>query len=154
MKKNQDFIDFENSIGPWLGKTIKVIDFHLQEKFKEQGLDLTKEQMIVLKKLSQKDGVNQQDLAILTLRNKSSLTRLVCKMEKKGLLQRKTCKIDKRNKHLFITPLGEETFYKSKPIISAILATMQKGISKEEQKIMIRLLQKIQLNFNEDCTSF
>ena len=154
MKNTDSFIDFENSIGPWLGKTIKIIDFNLQEQFSLHGLDLTKEQMVVLKKLSQKDGLNQNELAILTLRNKSSLTRLVRKMEKKGLIIRKTCTEDKRNKHLFITALGKETYNESKPIIKSMLSTMQKGITEQEKQIMIRLLKKIQENFNENTTSF
>lgn len=154
MNNNDSTIDFENSIGPWLGKTIKIIDIKLHEQFNLHGVDLTKEQMVVLKKLSLKDGLNQNELATLTLRNKSSLTRLVCKMEKKGLILRKTCKEDKRNKHLFITPLGKETFTKSKPIIKSMLATMQKGITEEEKKTMIRLLKQIQENFNENTTSF
>jgi len=154
MKNTDHDIDFENSIGPWLGRTIKILDFNLHEQFRMNGLDLTKEQMVVLKKLSQKDGLNQNELAFLTLRNKSSLTRLVCKMEKKGLITRKTCTEDKRNKHLFITTLGEETFHKSKPVIKSMLATMQKGITEDEKKTMIRLLKQIQENFNENITSF
>lgn len=147
-------IDFENSMGPWLGKTIKIITIKLQEQFHLHGLDLTKEQMVVLKKLSQKDGLNQNELATLTLRNKSSLTRLVCKMEKKNLIFRKTCQTDKRNKHLFITPLGKETFLKCKPIIKHMLTTMQQGITEDEKKTMIRLLKQIQENFNENTASF
>ena len=81
MKSEENFIDFENSIGPWLGKTVKVLDFFAQESFNNANLDLTKEQMIVLKKLTFKDGLNQNELAFLTLRNKSSLTRLLSKME-------------------------------------------------------------------------
>lgn len=154
MESTDHSIDFENSIGPWLGKTIKIIDINLHEQFSLHGLDLTKEQMVVLKKLSQKDGLNQHELAILTLRNKSSLTRLVCKMEKKGLIIRKTCKEDKRNKHLFITSLGKETFLKSKPIIKSMLSTMQRGITEDEKKTMIRLLKQIQENFNENTSSF
>ncbi len=154
MKQIEDFIDFENSIGPWLGKTTKIIDIKIQEQLKLHAIDLTKEQMVVLKKLSEKDGFNQNELAILTLRNKSSLTRLVCKMEKKGLLIRETCKKDKRNKHLFITTLGKTTFKKTRPIIKHILDTMHQGISIEDRKQMIHLLQKIQQNFNEQSSSF
>lgn len=154
MNTNDFNIDFENSIGPWLGKTIKIIDIKLHEQFSLHGLDLTKEQMVVLKKLSIKDGLNQNELATLTLRNKSSLTRLVCKMEKKGFIIRKTCNEDKRNKHLFITSLGKETFNKSIPIMKTMIATIQIGISEAEKKTMIRLLKQIQANFNETTTSF
>ena len=89
VKKEHIHIDFENSIGPWLGKTVKVIDYVLQESLKTNSLDLTKEQMVVLKKLHDNDGLNQNELAFLTLRNKSSLTRLLTKMESKNYILRK-----------------------------------------------------------------
>ena len=83
MRSENENIDFENSIGPWLGRTVKIIEYYLQEAFNKQEIDLTKEQMIVLKKLSDQNGLNQNELAFLTLRNKSSLTRLLSKMERK-----------------------------------------------------------------------
>ena len=73
MKSNEIEIDFDNSIGPLLSKTVKILDFFVQEYFNRATLDLTKEQMVVLKKLSFEDGLNQNELAFLTLRNKSSL---------------------------------------------------------------------------------
>jgi DNA-binding MarR family transcriptional regulator len=103
MKSKEIEIDFEKSIGPWLGKTVKIIDFFAQEYFNEAALDLTKEQMIVLKKLSFKDGLNQNELAFLTLRNKSSLTRLLSKMERKKYIKREQDVLDKRIKKAYIT---------------------------------------------------
>ena len=92
MKSQNNHVDFENSIGPWLGKTVKIVEYYLQERFNTHNLDLTKEQMIVLKRLHDKDGLSQNELAFLTLRNKSSLTRLLSKMEKKNYIIRKQCK--------------------------------------------------------------
>ena len=46
--------DFENSIGPWIRKNGKLMDYIILESLKSNNLDLTKEQMIVLKKLHDK----------------------------------------------------------------------------------------------------
>ena len=81
MKIKENSIDFENSIGPWLGRTMKMLDYHMLETFQNAGLDLTKEQMVILKKLHFEDGLNQNELAFLTYRNKSSLARLLLKMK-------------------------------------------------------------------------
>ena len=141
-------VDFESSIGPWLGKTVKIVDYYLHEAMIKNGIDLSKEQMIVLKKLHDQDGLHQNDLAFLTLRDKSSLTRLLIKMEKKRFIIRKQCKEDKRANNVYLTNLGREIFIKTRPVIKQVLDTLQQNISKEEKDQMIKTLQKIQFNFN------
>ena len=150
MKTAKHFIDFENSIGPWLGKTVKIIDFFAQEAFNDAGLDLTKEQMIVLKKLSSKDGLNQNELAFLTLRNKSSLTRLLTKMEIKEYITRKQDTSDKRIKRVFITKKGKDIFLKTRPVIGQFIKRIEQNISAKEKQEMIKTLKKIQSNFGSE----
>ncbi|MGJ8743930.1 MarR family winged helix-turn-helix transcriptional regulator [Polaribacter sp.] len=147
MKNEKTHIDFENSIGPWLGRTGKLVDYFFQESFKSKKLDLTKEQMIVLKRLQDQDGLNQHDLAFLTLRNKSSLTRLLIKMEKKNYIFRKQNKEDKRIKNVYITSFGKEIYLKTTPIIQDLITTMEKNISPEEKQQIINIFKKIQTNF-------
>jgi DNA-binding MarR family transcriptional regulator len=153
MKSVNNNVDFENSIGPWLGKTVKILEYYLQERFNKHNLDLTKEQMIVLKRLHDKDGLSQNELAFLTLRNKSSLTRLLSKMEKKNYILRKQSKEDKRINHVYLTGFGEETFKKTKPAIREMIFTMEQNISDSEKQQMIKTLKKIQQNFDSDIES-
>ena len=153
MKTKEVSVDFENSIGPWLGKTVKILEYYLQERFNEHGLDLTKEQMVVLKKLHDKDGLSQNELAYLTLRNKSSLTRLLSKMENKDYITRKQCEEDKRINHVFLTNLGEQVFQKSKPAINEMISRMEQNISNSEKQQIIKTLKKIQTNFDSNIES-
>jgi len=150
MKYEKNPIDFENSIGPWLGKTVKIVDYFLQESLNKADLNLTKEQMIVLKKLHDQDGLNQNELAFLTLRNKSSLTRLLTKMESKNYITRKQSKEDKRINKVFVTQLGKDIFKKTKPVMSALIKRIEKDISENERNQIIKILKKIQLNFNSN----
>ena len=133
MKKEQE-IDFENSLGPWMGKTVKITEYFLHKGFKENGLDLTKEQMIVLKKLHENDGLNQNELAFLVLRDKSSLARLLSKMEKKGYIKRLQCEKDKRCNNVFLTSFGKKVFSKCKPIVKNLIQMSETGITKEEKE--------------------
>ena len=150
MKINDNQVNFESSIGPWLGKTVKLVDYHLQEALNSKKIDLTKEQMIVLKKLHDQDGLNQNELAFLTLRNKSSLTRLLTKMEKKNYIRRKQSKNDKRINNVFLTSHGKNIFNKTKPIINHVITTMEQNISNSEKQQIIKTLKKIQLNFDSN----
>lgn len=153
MKIKENKIDFETSIAPWLGKTVKIVEYYLHEEMSKHNLDLTKEQMIVLKKLHERGTLHQNELAFLTLRNKSSLTRLLVKMEKKKYIIRKQSEDDKRVNNVYITDLGTETYYKTRPVIKNIIKRMEKDISETDKENMIRLLQKIQFNFTSTKAS-
>ena len=153
MKTEEIVVDFENSIGPWLGKTMKILEYHLQEGFSNHNLDLTKEQMIVLKKLHDNDGLSQNELAFLTLRDKSSLTRLLSKMEKKQYIRRKQNKDDKRVNHVYLTETGKDVFKKAKPVLKKMMQTMEMNISDTEKQQIINTLKKIQFNFDSKIES-
>ena len=142
-------VDFESSIGPWLGRTMKIIDYHMQEVFEEANLDLTKEQMIVLKKLHETDGLNQNELAMLTFRDKSSLARLLSKMEMKKYIVRNQDMVDKRVNNVFLTEQGKEVYLRSLPVIKGLIDRIEKDINPSEKKEMIALLKKVQGNLKE-----
>ena len=109
--------------------------------------------MIVLKKLQDKDGLSQNELAFLTLRNKSSLTRLLTKMEKKGYITRKQSREDKRINNVYLTSFGTETFIKTKPAIKEMITSTEQNISDSEKQQIIKTLKKIQTNFDSTAES-
>jgi len=146
----EDYIDFENSIGPWMGITVKMVEYYLQALFNEHGLDLSKEQMIILKKLHGQDGLNQNELASLTFRDKSSMARLLSKMEKKNYIQRKQSKEDKRINLVFLTEKGRTIFKQTRPALKKLINTMEENITMEEKKQMIKILKKVQFNFTQE----
>ncbi|SNR16354.1 MarR family winged helix-turn-helix transcriptional regulator [Tenacibaculum jejuense] len=147
----------ENTLAPWLGKTTKMIDNHIQDIFHEQNIKLTKTQWILLKKLDEKDGVPQQELAFLTGRDKTSLTRLINTMEKKSLVARIPSKLDKRINHVFLTKKGELLFKETLPVIESFAQSLQENISAEEIKATIKVIRKVQENLiaksNNSCIS-
>jgi DNA-binding MarR family transcriptional regulator len=145
-------IDFERSIGPWLGRTMKLVDYHMNESFAKEGLDLTKEQMVVLKKLDAHDGLNQNELAYLTYRDKSSLARLLTKMESKEYIIRRQNDADKRVNQVFLTPEGKRVYDRTRPVIKELIDKMERNISAKEKDQMIVLLQKVQENFEPGFT--
>lgn len=149
MKIDHHTIDFEKSIGPWLGKTVKLVDYHMHEAFSVAKLDLTKEQMVVLKKLHIKDGLNQNELAFLTYRDKSSLARLLSKMESKNYITRKQSNEDRRSNEVFLTDAGRDVYIKTRPVIKNLIDNMEHGITEEEKQQIIHILKKVQSNFTE-----
>lgn len=146
-------IDLEKSLGPWIGKTTKIVDYYLHEAFQQHGLDVSKEQMIVLKKLHHHDGLNQNELAHLTWRDKSSLARLLAKMERKGYIFRRQHEADRRVNLVHLTESGRQVFRNTRPIIQKAIDILEKDISKSEIKRMIEILKRIQDNFTSEIAS-
>ena len=131
---------------------MKLVDYHMKESFAKEGLDLTKEQMVVLKKLDAHDGLNQNELAYLTYRDKSSLARLLTKMESKEYIIRRQNDADKRVNQVFLTPEGKRVYDRTRPVIKELIDKMERNISAKEKDQMIVLLQKVQENFEPGFT--
>ena len=137
---------------PWIGKTAKHIDYYIADYMRERGIDLSKEQFIVMKYLSNENGLIQNDLAFITNRSKTALTRLIQTMEKKGLVFRKTSTKDLRINHVYLTDFGRETWERSQPHFQEVIDELQQGISEKDirkvRDIMIKIQENIKLKTN------
>ncbi len=141
--------NFENTLLPYIGRTAKFLGFYFIDCFQEYGINLSKEQWLVLKKLNDKDGQIQNDLAFITNRSKTSLTRLINTMEKKGLVYRVISEKDKRIKHVYLSELGMSNYLESLPILKKMDAELQKNISKKDIENTIKVLNQVQENINK-----
>lgn len=146
MKKN---IQFEKTVLPCLGKTAKIAGYYFTDSFQENGIDLSKEQWLVLKKLYDKDGQTQNDLAFITNRSKTSLTRLINTMEKKDVVYRLISKEDKRINHIYLSEKGKSVFLRSLPVLKNMIEDLEKSISEEDLKRTIEVLHQIQNNIHK-----
>ena len=138
--------DFEKSIAPWLGKTMKMIENKVEGILEDNNLDITKTQFLLLKSVHQKEGICQNDLAFFAERNKSSLTRTINTLEKKNYIARIPSKEDKRINQLYITTQGEQIIEKTIPIFLGMAKLIESGLSKSEIEATINTLKKIQKN--------
>lgn len=147
--------EFEKSLGPWLGKTMKCIDNKIECILEGNGLDISKIQFLLLKSVYQKEGMCQNDLAFFTNRNKSSLTRAINTLEKKNFIARIPSKDDKRVNQLYITTQGTQIIEKAKPYFLGMAKLIESGLSKEEIEATINTLKKIQKNVTgQEASSF
>ncbi len=134
---------------PFVGQVSKMTGIYICEKFKQHHIDLTREQFILLVKLHQEDGQTQNDLAMITERNKASLTRLINTMENKHLVVRIPSKEDKRINRIHLTKHGRETFEATSPVIKEMIKEVQKGLTKNEIKTVISVMNKVLNNIKK-----
>lgn len=143
-------INIEKTILPWMGKTSKAIDYFLDDKLKEGGIELTKVQLVLLKKLREMDGQPQNNLAFLTNRDKASLARLITTMEKKNLVARIPSKSDHRINHIYITKHGLDILKKAAPIMIEAIGQIQRDIPEGDIEVVIKTMKKIGININSE----
>ena len=117
----------------------------MKQVFNQASISLTKEQFIVLCHL-ESGPQPQTSLAMITERDKGSLTRLVQTLERKNYVIKKSSKNDNRVNFVEITQLGNSILQKTKPIVNQVFNDVEQQISPEELTIAISVLEKIQQN--------
>jgi DNA-binding MarR family transcriptional regulator len=143
-----DNLTEQQALVPIMSKLIKELNAIMAREFQSHNVQLTKEQAIILKKLAEQDGCPQTDLALVTSRDKTSLTRLLSTMEAKKLIRRKTSKVDKRINLVFITKKGQEEIEKATPIVLNILNQAVYRIDEKRIESTKALLNDIYQNLN------
>jgi DNA-binding MarR family transcriptional regulator len=128
------------------------MDYYIGDTMQYHGINLSKGQFIVLKYLHENDGRKQNELAFITNRSKTALTRLINTMEKKDLVHRKVCEKDMRINHIFLTEKGKEIWSRSLPYFNEVIDELQKGISEDDLETVKRVMQQIQNNINQKTT--
>lgn len=143
-------IDLDKTLMPWIGKSMKVIDYFIMDRFSENGIGLTKVQWLLLKRLKEMNGESQHNLAFLTNRNKASLTRILTTMEKKNMVARIPSKSDQRINRIYITSYGEKILKLAQPVVEEMIEEIQTGISEEERALVIKVLKKLMNNIKTE----
>ncbi len=135
-----------DSIAHLAAKVRRAFTNHLNRSFKQAGFNVTVEQFVVLMILRQAGELSQQEIATLSSKNKTSITRLLDNLEKKCLIVRNPGKNDGRQKMISLSARG-------KSLIDAIIIhteiddeIAEKGIAPEELKICKSVLNKIYQN--------
>lgn len=152
MKKGV-FPGLENLMLPWIGKTMKHIDLFLSARMAEKGVNLNRQQIILLKTLFHDGPQTQHNLACLTDRDKASLTRLLATMEKKNLVARITSPTDKRVNMVHLTKHGEKVLEETMPVLMESIQIMQNNIDEDDQNAVIRTMERIQENIENHMNS-
>jgi len=111
-------------------------------------LGITRSQWWVLANLSRHDGEGfmQIELARLLDVGKVTLGGLIDRLEENGFVKRAPDKIDRRSKRVLPSRKGLALIHKLEAIGSVVNAEIMKGMSAEEETLLIQLLNKMKTN--------
>jgi DNA-binding MarR family transcriptional regulator len=101
---------------------------YMQGKVRSLDLHLTYEMLEVMICLWRQDGVNQQLIADITLRDKSAMTYLVDNLIKRKMITRKEDERDRRNKLIYLTAEGRQLQETLQPWVSEMYDRATAGV--------------------------
>lgn len=130
----RDF-QLEESFGYILGRAARTMGAHINRHLDAMGIEITCEQWAILVSLWQKDGQTQQELAMQTCKDKTSMTRLIDTMEKHKLLARTANDKDRRQKRIVLTPKGKKIYEEVVGQMKLILNQVEKTIDPKKVEI-------------------
>ncbi|MDB5025934.1 MAG: transcriptional regulator, MarR family [Mucilaginibacter sp.] len=114
-----------------------------QVKLKEAGISISFEVLEIMKLLCNQDGLNQQELADLLFKDKSSMTYLIDNMVKAGLVIRKEDEADRRNKRICLTARALDLQNRLSPLAMDCYRCLAEDITDEDIKAGIKTLIKM-----------
>ncbi|MBL4624282.1 MAG: MarR family transcriptional regulator [Flavobacteriales bacterium] len=126
-----------------LQKTIRQINRYSQEVLKQNGVTITSDQWILVKRISEQEGINQREIAGITCKDPASVTRIIDILEKNGTVKREPVNGDRRSYALYLTDAGKSLVRKVTPLAKEIRLREMKGIKKSDQEKLNELLTKI-----------
>lgn len=143
-------IDLKNSFGYLMGRTMRLLKAHITKAFRDEGIDLTMEQYIIIRHLGNGDGINQQTLAEEMERNKTTITRALNGLEKRNFAVRIPDQIDRRVKLVYLTKQGRDIQQQLTSIVEAVFKQALKGIEDHDLEKLHQNLHLIHLNLDTD----
>ncbi len=115
---------------------------------KNAGIEITPEQWAILKRISEREMINQREVAELTFKDPASVTRALDILEEKGYVKRVDMESDRRAYNLLLSPTGEDLVRKITPVAEAVRAQGLKNVSAEELAQFKTTLNKIYENYS------
>lgn len=133
-----------------IGRTTNIINKVLQREFKKIDLPISHDQWIILSALWQENGLSQQSLSDRTFKDKTSITRLIDKLEAHNLVIRVADKNDLRTNLIYLTKKGESFKDITTPIITDTYQKAIRSITEEEILICKKVLNQVYENIKDD----
>ena len=118
----------------------------MQKKFRENKIDLTYEMHQIMACLWEKDGINQQELADRTLKDKASMTYLIDNLVKRGLVKRSEHATDRRSKLIHLTKKGKQLGKKVEPWVAELFTIASSSFAIADIRECIKVVKKMTEN--------
>jgi DNA-binding MarR family transcriptional regulator len=141
-EREVDFDELPTYVGYQIRRTQAKIFAEFEATLKD--FDFTPGSFGVLTLIRANPGITQVTLATAFAVDKSTMSPVIFRLEKRGLIRREVLPSDRRCHALFFDEAGEQTFLAAREKIRAFEENVAARLSKPEQRELARLLAKLQ----------
>jgi DNA-binding MarR family transcriptional regulator len=131
-----------------LDRTAKKVKQYAQHQFKMGDFDVTVDQWLVLKNLSENGLMSQTELANLVFKDHPTLTRIIDLLCKKGYVERVMHPQDRRSFQLHLTETGKAKVTALKPKVLEIREKAWENLNETDFEEFKRILNTIYQNLD------
>jgi DNA-binding MarR family transcriptional regulator len=123
---------------------------YLNNTLSARGVKVTSTQSGILFLLEQQDGRTMTELSQILGIDNSTLTGLIDRLEKSGLVKRNANPGDRRSSHIYVTPQGIEEAKGAKAVIRRVNEEVKSGFSAKEIDVFKDVLQAFHRKFSRE----
>lgn len=131
----------KNSMGYQINKTANAINMQLNKILAKYNIAV--EQRATLEIIKFENNVNQTMIAQLLGKDKTTISRSLLALEKKGLILRRVIQKDKRLKVIELTLKGEEILEQSQKEVNGFRAKLNASLKTHETLFLFNTLDKV-----------
>ncbi len=138
------FFDMDNAVGYAIGHAAARLKIGLRRVFVAAGHDVTPEQWVVLYRLHESQGLTQCGLGERTVKDKTTITRILDRLQGKGLVTRRRDASDRRSQRIFLTPDGQALVKSLVPLVQRYADAAFADVPPEDRQTLRRILGNIE----------
>ncbi|MBV1868886.1 MAG: MarR family transcriptional regulator [Marinosulfonomonas sp.] len=136
-------MNYEEILLFWVNRLSFLSRREIQSRFAAAGEPIAAEEWAALLMLWQKDGLAPSEIADATTRNRATTTRLLERMEKKGLIMRNAGKTDGRRVVVSLTDRGHAIKEVLIPIATNFVAEVTETVSQGDLEVTMKTLKTV-----------
>lgn len=150
MERDIENLVIEDALGFVLNRAAIIMRKKFTYLLKKDGYNITPEEFAILNRLWEEDGLFQSDINDRTLKDKTTVTRLLERLIKKELIHKKNDEQDRRNYKIYLTEKGLSLKYHIIPIAIKLMDKSSRNIDTDDLRITINTLKDIFKNLSTE----
>ncbi|MBN1924422.1 MAG: winged helix-turn-helix transcriptional regulator [Prolixibacteraceae bacterium] len=139
-------MNLETPLGYLLCRARRAYKNKLMMRYKENNIELSLDQFIILHQVGLNEEVTQQELADYLQKDKSIVLRQISALIDREYVIRSYDKKDKRKKNLLITSKGYKVLEISREVAKSVSGELLSGVRPQELHVFEVVMNKIQKN--------
>jgi len=143
MSDSKNDFQLDQAIGMQVNRTAFLMTEEISSRFYDHGYQLSAQDFGILYRLSEQGAMTQVEIAVIMMRDKTTITRRIDGLVKKQLVERNPDPDDRRYYRISLTEAGERALSTLQPLVSDFQQELLSNISDADKSITIKTLQHI-----------